>query len=159
TFNMTDLSGNSEALLMATVFASRGYIVVAPNYAGYDTSDLPYHPYLNADQQSKEMIDDVVAARSALPVATATSVTDSSKLFVTGYSQGGFVAMAAHKAMQAAGMAVTASAPMSGPYALGAFGDAIFSGEVNTSGPLNLALITASYQNAYGNLYTQPTDM
>jgi hypothetical protein len=161
TFNIAMLqnSNATEGVLLAAVFASRGYIVAAPNYAGYDTSDLPYHPYLNADQQSKEMIDIVVAGRSALPVATATSVTDNSKLFVTGYSQGGFVAMAAHKAMQAAGMAVTASAPMSGPYALEAFGDAIFSGDVNSSGSLNLALITASYQNSYGNLYAQPTDM
>jgi alpha/beta superfamily hydrolase len=161
TYNIAMLQNANayEGVLLAAVFASRGYIVVAPNYAGYDTSDLPYHPYLNADQQSKEMIDVVLAARSALPVATATTVTDNSKLFVSGYSQGGFVAMAAHKAMQAAGMAVTASAPMSGPYALAAFGDAIFAGQVNSSGALNLALITASYQNAYGNLYTQPTDM
>jgi len=161
TFNIAMLqnSNDYEGMLLAAVFASRGYIVVAPNYAGYDTSDLPYHPYLNADQQSKEMIDVVTAARSALPVATATSVTDNSKLFVTGYSQGGFVAMAAHKAMQAAGMAVTASAPMSGPYALAAFGDAIFEGQVNASASLNLALITSSYQNSYGNVYSQPTDM
>lgn len=34
-FDMTDLS-NDEALAMAAVFASQGYIVVAPNYAGYD---------------------------------------------------------------------------------------------------------------------------
>lgn len=161
TYNIAILQNSNayEGVLLAAVFASRGYIVVAPNYAGYDTSDLPYHPYLNADQQSKEMIDVVTAARSALPVSTATSVTDNSKLFVTGYSQGGYVAMAAHKAMQAAGMVVTASAPMSGPYALAAFGDAIFQGEVNSSGSLNLALITASYQNSYGNLYSQPTDM
>jgi len=161
TYNIAliEKSNAEEGLLLAAVFGSRGYIVVAPNYAGYDTSDLPYHPYLNADQQSKEMIDVVTAARSALPVSSATSVTDNSKLFLTGYSQGGYVAMAAHKAMQAANMAVTASGPMSGPYALAAFGDAIFAGEVNGSGALNLALVTASYQNAYGNLYTQPTDM
>jgi pimeloyl-ACP methyl ester carboxylesterase len=161
TYNIAMLQNSNaiEGVLLAAVFASRGYIVVAPNYAGYDTSDLPYHPYLNADQQSKEMIDVVTAARSALPVATATSVTDNTKLFVTGYSQGGFVAMAAHKAMQAAGMAVTASAPMSGPYALAAFGDAIFAGQVNSSGSLNLALITASYQSSYGNLYSNPTDI
>jgi len=156
TYNIALIQNSNafEGLLLAAVFASRGYIVVAPNYAGYDTSDLPYHPYLNADQQSKEMIDVVVAGRSALPVAT-----DNSRLFVTGYSQGGFVAMAAHKAMQAAGLAVTASAPMSGPYALAAFGDAIFQGEVNSSGSLNIALITSSYQSSYGNLYSQPTDM
>jgi hypothetical protein len=55
TFNMADLTNNSEALLMASVFASQGYIVVAPNYAGYDTSTLPYHPYLNGTQQSDDM--------------------------------------------------------------------------------------------------------
>ena len=36
--------------------------------------------------------------------------------------------MATHRAMQAAGMTVTASAPMSGPYALSAFVDAVFRG-------------------------------
>jgi len=43
---MTNLQGdpNGEALIMAAVFASQGYIVVAPNYAGYDSSTLPYHP-------------------------------------------------------------------------------------------------------------------
>ncbi len=148
-----------EGLLLAAVFASRGYIVVAPNYAGYDTSDLAYHPYLNADQQSKEMIDVLTAARSALPLSSAPTVTDNHKLFVTGYSQGGFVAMAAHKAMEAAGMTVTASAPMSGPYALAAFGDAIFAGEVNSSATVNFVLLAESYQRSYANLYTNATDI
>jgi len=154
TFNMAELSGNSEALLMAAVFASQGYIVVAPNYAGYDTSNLPYHPYLNGDQQSKDMIDALAAARSAYSTAGAS---DNGKVFVTGYSQGGYVAMATHKAMQAAGMTVAAAAPMSGPYALAAFGDAIFEGRVNTSGPLNVNLIVTSYQHSYGNVYSAPT--
>jgi Prolyl oligopeptidase family len=159
TFNIAMFQRSGEGVLLAAVFASRGYIVVAPNYAGYDTSDLSYHPYLNADQQSKEMIDVLAAARSALPVASATSVTDNKKLFVTGYSQGGFVAMATHEAMQAAGMTVTASAPMSGPYALASFGDAVFAGEVNASGPLNFTLILESYQNSYGNIYENATDV
>ena len=156
TFNMASLSGSSEALLMASVFASQGYIVVAPNYAGYDTSTLPYHPYLNGDQQSKDMIDALAAARSAYSTASAS---DNGKVFVTGYSQGGYVAMATHQAMQAAGMTVTAAAPMSGPYALAAFGDAIFEGEVNTSGPLNFNLVVTSYQHSYGNIYSAPTDV
>lgn len=156
TFNMADLANNSEALLMAALFAAQGYIVVAPNYAGYDTSTLPYHPYLNADQQSKDMIDALAAARSSF---TTVSTSDNGKLFVTGYSQGGFVAMATHKAMQASGTAVTASAPMSGPYAVAAFGDAIFEGEVNTSGPLNVNLVVTSYQHSYMNVYANPTDV
>ena len=49
------------------MFAAQGYIVVAPNYAGYDISTLGYHPFLNADQQSGEMMDILAAARTALP--------------------------------------------------------------------------------------------
>jgi hypothetical protein len=150
---------NDEGLLMAAVFAAKGYIVVAPNYVGYDTSTLSYHPYLDADQQSKDMIDALAASRSALPTMQVPSTTDSGKLFITGYSQGGFVAMATHRAMQAAGAVVTAAAPLSGPYALAAFGDAVFEGDVNASAVENLTLLAASYQNAYGNLYTNTTDI
>jgi len=118
-FNMTELQDdpNGEALIVAALFAAQGYIVVAPNYAGYDSSTLPYHPYLVADQQSKDMIDALAAARSALPTGSAPTATDNGRLYITGYSQGGYVAMATHRAMQAAGMTVTASAPSAGPYA------------------------------------------
>jgi hypothetical protein len=157
-FNIADLtnSNNSEGLLLAAIFAAKGYIVVAPNYAGYDSSSLGYHPYLNADQQSKDMIDSLAAAHSAFATAKAT---DNGKLFVTGYSQGGFVAMATHRAMQAAGTAVTAAAPMSGPYALSAFGDAIFMGQVDLNAPLNFNMLVTSYQHAYGNIYMNATDV
>ena len=159
-FNIASLSAsnNSEGLILAAVFAAQGYIVVAPNYAGYDSSALPYHPYLVADQQAKDMEDALTAAKSALPVSTATTVSGNGKLFVTGYSQGGYVAMATHRLMQSDGTPVTASAPMSGPYALSAFGDAIFEGEVPTSAPANLTLLIDSYQHSYGNVYTNVTD-
>jgi len=161
-YDMAQLSGanaSSEALILAALFAAEGYIVVAPNYAGYDTSTLSYHPYLVGAQQAAEMMDVLAAARSALPVALAPTVTDNHKLFVTGYSQGGYVAMAATSAMQAAGQTVTAAAPMSGPYALAAFGDALFLGEVDSSATENVALLVNGYQNAYGNIYSAPTDI
>ena len=148
----------SEAVLLAAMYAAQGYIVVAPNYAGYDSSSLSYHPYLNADQQSKEMIDILAAAKKALPTLISPT-TASAKLFLTGYSQGGFVAMAAHRAMQAAGIPVTASAPMSGPYALAAQSDATFYGNVNAGGTIFSPMIFTSFQKAYGNLYTAPSDI
>ena len=157
-FDMTDLN-NDEALALAALFASQGYIVVAPNYAGYDTSTLSYHPYLIAQQQSKDMIDALTAARKALPLASATLTKDNGKLYLTGYSQGGYVAMATHRAMQVAGMTVTASAPMSGPYALAAFADAVFYGDVNGGAPISTTLLLTAYQAAYGNIYTDPVDV
>ncbi|HEY1724947.1 MAG TPA: prolyl oligopeptidase family serine peptidase [Steroidobacteraceae bacterium] len=158
-FNIADLTDqqNAEGILLAGFFAARGYIVVAPNYAGYDSSTLPYHPFLVADQQSKDMIDALTAARSALPSISQNS--DSGQLFITGYSQGGYVAMATHRAMQAAGMTVTASAPMSGPYALAAFVDAEFEGEVSGGAPVVATLLITAYQNSYSNIYATPSDV
>jgi len=161
TFNIADITNpnNSEGALIAAMFAAQGYIVVAPNYAGYDTSSLPYHPFLNADQQSKDMIDALAAARAALPRSASSATTDSGKLFITGYSEGGYVAMATDKALQTGGQTVTAAAPMSGPYALEAFGDAVFYGSVNVGATVFTPLIVTSYQQAYGNLYASLTDI
>ncbi|MFZ4480344.1 MAG: alpha/beta hydrolase family protein [Rhodoferax sp.] len=158
--NITDSTNPaySEASLLAALYVAQGYILVAPNYAGYDSSKLNYHPYLNADQQSKEMIDVLAAAKKALPTLLSPT-TASAKLFVTGYSQGGHVAMAAHRAMQAAGIPVTASAPMSGPYALAAQSDATFYGMVNAGGTIFSPMIFTSFQKAYGNLYANPSDI
>src|SRR6185312_13499123 len=104
TANITDITNtsNTEGALIAAMFAAHGFIVVAPNYAGYDISTLGYHPFLNASQQSGEMIDILAAARTALPKTMSAATSDSGKLFITGYSEGGYVAMATMKAMQAA---------------------------------------------------------
>lgn len=159
-YNLADITNRngpaySEAAMVAAFYAAQGFIVVAPNYVGYDRSTLA-HPYLNADQQSKEMIDALSAARKAFP---NVGTSDSGKLFITGYSQGGHVAMATHRAMQSAGQAVTASAPMSGPYALAAFGDAVFYGNVNLGATVFTPLLATAFQKAYGNIYGTPSDI
>jgi len=160
-YNIADITDadNGEGLLIAAVFAAQGYIVVAPNYAGYDSSTLDHHPFLNADQQARDVEDALTAARSSLPTRFAPDVSDSGKLFIMGYSQGGYVAMATHRLLQASGTSVTASAPMSGPYALAAFGDAVFYGQVVASAPLFLTFLATGYQRAYGNIYDTPTEL
>jgi len=150
---------NTEGILIAAIFAAQGYIVVAPNYAGYDISTLGYHPFLNAKQQSGEMIDILTAARTALPNTLSSATSDNGKLFVTGYSEGGHVAMATQRALQESGAPVTAAAPLSGPYALEAFGDAIFFGDVDLGSTEFTPLLTTSYQKAYGNIYSTPGDV
>jgi len=152
-------NNNPEGFLLASFFASQGYIVVAPNFAGYDTSSLGYHAYLVADQQSKDMIDALHSARAALPLAGALVTKDSGRVFITGYSEGGYVAMATHRALEALGDPVAASAPMSGPYALGAFVDALFEGEVNSDATVTSTFLITAYQHAYANIYADPADV
>jgi predicted esterase len=156
--NLNDNS-NAEGLLLAAFFATQGYVVVAPNYAGYDTSKLTYHAYLVADQQSKDMEDALTAARAALPISSALLTSDSGQLFITGYSQGGYVAMATVRAMEAEHKPVTAAAPMSGPYTLAAFVDAVFAGEVTLDAPTVTAFLITAYQRVYRNVYSSTADV
>ena len=151
--------GAGEGIAVAAIYAAQGYLVVASNYAGYSGSPLPYHPYLNGDQQSADVIDSLRAARISMALPGPVNATrENGKLFVTGYSQGGYVALATHRALQAAGVKVTASAPGSGPYALGAMADALVQGEVDLGSTIFTVLVTTSYQHAYGNIYRQPGD-
>src|SRR5450631_383248 len=161
TLNIADITNasNTEGVLIAAMFAAQGYIVVAPNYAGYDISTLGYHPFLNAEQQSGEMMDILAAARTALPKTFSSATSDSGKLFITGYSEGGHVAMATQRAIEASGAPVAGAAPMSGPYALEAFGDAIFFGNVDLGSTVFSPLLSTSYQKAYGNIYSTPSDL
>jgi len=160
--NITDSTNEAwqESAMIGAFFAAHGYIVVASNYAGYDSSPLPYHPYLNADQQSQDVINALKAARTALSDGLPSGDTDNGKLFITGYSQGGHVAMATHRAMEAAGMTVTAAAPMSGPYAMLAFGDAAIAySSPGLGGTIYYPMIVNSYQQSYGNVYQATTDV
>ena len=147
-----------ESAFIAASFAAQGYILIAPNYAGYDSSSLGYHPYMNADQQSKEMMDALAAAKTALPKLQSPT-TASSKLFITGYSQGGSVTMATHRALEAANIPVTASAPQSGVFLLLAQLDAVFLGKVSDAAPLFGTMLAISAQKSFGNLYKQPSDI
>ena len=164
TYNIANISdssnaANSEGAMVAAVFAAQGYIVVAPNYLGYDISTLGYHPYVNGAADAADMMDALTAARTALLSTFTPTTSDAGKVYVTGYSEGGYVAMATVKAMQGAGQAVTASAPSSGPYALEAFGDSIFFGQVNIGSTVFAPLVSTSYQHAYSNVYSQTSDV
>ena len=161
-FNMADFidvtnPAHSEQTLIASQLAARGYIVVAPNYAGYDSSPLNYHPFLVADQQSKDMMDALAAARSALPALIAP-VSDNGKLFITGISEGGHVAMATFKAMRALNMDVTAFAPLEPVTTPLGYGDFIMSGRVPVASTVLLPMLLNGYQKTYGTLYQTPAD-
>jgi hypothetical protein len=48
---------------------------------------------------------------------------------------------------------------MSGPYALEAFGDALIFGAVDLGSTVFTPLLATSYQKAYGNIYSTPSDL
>lgn len=157
-FDMAAIGDNAEARLAVAMFAAQGFILVAPNYAGYAGSSLGYHPYLDASQQSSDMLDSLRAARGAFQ---SMGAWDSGQLFVTGYSQGGFVALATQRAMQERGaeFQLTRGAAMSGPYALAQFSDAVFGGAPTPGITVFLPMIINAAQHARGDVYRSPSDI
>lgn len=93
-------SNNAVASEVAVVLASLGYIVVAPDYVGFGASKGTPHPYLLAGPSAAATVDFLTAARTWRGQA---NVVDNGQLFLTGYSEGGYVTMAAHRAMQEGG--------------------------------------------------------
>lgn len=151
-----DQPAAAEGVILAAMFAAQGYIVVAPNYAGYAQSTLPYHPYLNGTQQARDVVDSLTAARSVLPVS---GVSDSGALLLTGYSQGGYVALAAHRELQVLGQKVTASAPLSAPSAISLLTDYNFLGWPALGSTVFVPLLSTSWQQQFGNVYGSPADI
>lgn len=141
------------------VLAAHGYAVVAPDYTGYGGSTLDYHPYLNAQAQAADAIDSLRAARQVL---AARGEPPPQALYLTGYSQGGYVAMAAHREIERAHadeFRVDASFPMSGPYALAATLDRILGGDPTDGASRLLPFLVESYQRSYGNVFSSPAEL
>lgn len=108
------------------VLASLGYIVLASDYVGYGVSAGLPHPYLMSAPSASAVIDLLTAAKYW---RQTQRVPDNKQLFMTGYSEGGYVTVAAHRALQAGSsthrdelVRVVAGA---GPYDVGATMDAL----------------------------------
>lgn len=106
-----------EATEAALLFASGGYAVALPDYFGLGDDTDSEHPYPLGSLNARSAIDIIAPARRLL---ARQNVAVGSRLFVTGYSEGGAVAMWTIQVLEKPNspFAVTRGAPMSGPYDL-----------------------------------------
>ena len=108
----------TEALFSVILASSDGYVVIMPDYLGFGESS-GFHPYIHADSLATTMIDSYQATED-LASSNATTFTLGDDIFLAGYSEGGFAAMAAHKELTENSadydFTATASFPGSGPY-------------------------------------------
>lgn len=102
----------------ALAFGSTGYVTALPDYLGYGETASRFHPYLHARTLAASVVNLLRATRR---YCATNGIALNGKLFLAGYSEGGYATMAATKVIQeehAAEFAITASAPMAGPYDL-----------------------------------------
>ena len=86
----SNLAPGSETLLVVSVFASQGYIVVLPDYIGQGVDYKSVHPYvLYPKATAQTAVDMLTAVKPRIQNHYATTDADRLKLFSTGYSEGG----------------------------------------------------------------------
>ncbi|MEO6654783.1 MAG: lipase family protein, partial [Pyrinomonadaceae bacterium] len=106
-----------ETIEAITAFATGGYAVILPDYLGLGDHKAA-HPYPLNNLNARSGMDMISAARA---FARKSKYTIAKPLYITGYSEGGGVAMALTRQLQSymnEDFQVTRSAPASGPYDL-----------------------------------------
>ena len=135
------------------LFASAGFVTVIPDFIGYGASKDVVHPYYDAQASAAAVVDMLKAAKYYLQTK---SVAINNKLFLVGYSEGGYVTMAAQKEIEtnaANNLALTAAAEGAGGYDIaGLFGKVATISTYNN--PSYLALFVQAYNTTYN--YNRP---
>jgi pimeloyl-ACP methyl ester carboxylesterase len=137
--------------LLAPLFASCGFVFVAPDYVGLGADAPGRHAYLHAASEVTASLDMLHAAREAS--MGEFGVRWSSRLFLTGFSQGGQATMALQRDLEAAdepAFEVVASAPVAGPYNLSSITAPTVFRRPGANTSLYLAYLLTAYQEFYG---------
>ena len=128
--------------------ASVGFIGVIPDYLGFGTSSSILHPYYVEDVTASSILD---MLKAATELADEKNIQFNGKLFLAGYSEGGYATMAAHKAIEENGMdgfTLIASFPGAGAYDLKGMQEHIFNLQ-DYNDPHYLAYMARAYQLEY----------
>ncbi len=139
---------NKPETIIATALSSSGLITVIPDYLGFGASASILHPYFVEDLTASSVIDMLKAAQE---LAEEKNIHFNSKLFLAGYSEGGYATMATHKAFESTspdGFDLVASFPGAGAYDLIGLQETLFAAETYDD-PYYLAYITLAYQLTY----------
>lgn len=92
TFSKDEAPSASSGYTGMELFASAGYIVLMPDYLGYGSSSEIFHPYYDKEYSALAVIDMITSAKQFLQ---KEKISFNDKLFLAGYSEGGYVTLAA----------------------------------------------------------------
>ncbi len=137
-----------ETRIMLAQFAGQGHVVIGADYFGMGDSPEP-EGYMVKGSHQQATFDMLTASRAVL----ASLGIETPKLFLAGWSQGGFVTMAFLEKLEAAGVPVTAAATASAPVDIGVIlsGFLDFPRAEDASWITSLFILSAfSFENYYG---------
>ena len=145
----TSASKNDQIINFYAAIASVGFVGVIPDYLGFGASKQMLHPYYVEEATANAVLDNIRAARE---LALLNGVNLNKKLFLAGYSEGGYATLATHKAIEETGYSdldLVASFPASGGYDIKAMQEYFFDLETYSE-PFYLAYVALAYEDFYG---------
>lgn len=123
-----------------------GFVTLQPDYIGFGDSLSHYHPFILKKSLANTTIDFIKAARV---FAIANNIKLNGQLFLTGYSEGGYAALATLQKIETDGdLNVTLAAPMAGPYTVEKLATTVLQ-DANLSVPSFMANVGYAYAKAY----------
>jgi hypothetical protein len=133
-----------------SIFASLGFITLAPDYIGLGDDD-GIHPYVHADTESSAARDMLLAIVSYTQTVNKDIKTNK-HLFLTGYSQGGHASAATHRDLEKnnQGFTLKAASHMSGPYSISEGMKNLLLSEQEYRQVSYMANVALSYESVYG---------
>lgn len=143
---------DGEAILYSAL-AAPGMISVAPDMIGFGNSKTVLHPYYVEELTASAVRDAIRAARD---LAADKGIAFSGKLFLAGYSEGGYATMATHKSIETEaleGIDLVASFPASGGYDIKNMQEYFFGLDYYEQ-PFYIAFVAQAYKTTFN--WTQP---
>jgi len=137
-------------VMVAAAIASTGYAVVMTDYEGLGDSTGP-QPYVHGTSLARQVVDMLRTSRTIIN-GSSSPCSWNNQLFLMGYSEGGYVTMAATRELQlhhSAEFTVTASAPLSGPHDLSGTMRAVMLADTTSKAPYFLPFVLNSFNYVY----------
>ncbi|EOR95997.1 lipoprotein, putative [Arcticibacter svalbardensis MN12-7] len=128
--------------------ASAGFVTIIPDFIGYGESKNIVHPYYDMQSSAATVVDMIKATKYYLE---SEDIAINNKLFLMGYSEGGYVTMAAQKEIETnknLKLTLTAAAEGAGGYDLTTMLAKVASVPTYAT-PSFLALFIQSYNTTY----------
>jgi pimeloyl-ACP methyl ester carboxylesterase len=144
----TNLSESDPDAMLYAALSSSGFIAVIPDYLGFGSSSSMLHPYFVEEYSASAVVDLLIAASE---LSADENIQFNKKLFLAGYSEGGYVTMAAHKVIEEQGLEgfdLIASFPAAGGYDIAGMQNYLLN-KATYDDPSYIAYIIRAYQVTY----------
>ena len=149
--NIEVSNGVPDYLTSILMTGYAGFASINPDYIGFGSSKGTVHPYIMKKASARASLDMI---KASMKYMEDTGVMLNHQLYITGYSEGGYVAMATAQKVENELFSVNLMgvAPMAGPYNIKDLADIEINATRKMVYPTFLADLLYSYDNYYSDL-------